>query len=51
MNISNLAQSLIELNTKVWLCDRLGITRVTLDNRLKYGNWKKLEIEKLLKLR
>ena len=50
MNIKNRANKLIELNSKIWLSERLGITRVTLDNRLKNDNWKKLELEKLMKL-
>lgn len=50
MNITNKAKSLILSESKVWLCDKLGISRVTLDNRLINSNWKKLEIEKLIKL-
>jgi len=50
MNITNKAKSLIGIYSKVWLCDNLGISRVTLDNRLDNENWKKLEIERLMKL-
>lgn len=50
MNITNKAKSLINIESKVWLCDKLGLSRVTLDNRLEKENWKKLEVEKLLKL-
>jgi DNA-binding Xre family transcriptional regulator len=32
------------------LAEKLGISRPTLDSRLKNGNWKKLEIEKIIKL-
>jgi DNA-binding NtrC family response regulator len=34
--------------TKTELADMLGITRVTLDTRLKKGNWKKGERHLLL---
>jgi len=32
------------------LAEKLGISRPTLNTRLEKKNWKKLEIEKLLKL-
>jgi DNA-binding Xre family transcriptional regulator len=32
------------------LAAKLGISRPTLDSRLKNGKWKKLEIEKIMKL-
>jgi DNA-binding Xre family transcriptional regulator len=32
------------------LAEKLGISRPTLDSRLKNGTWKKLEIEKINKL-
>lgn len=32
------------------LAEKLGISRPTLDTRLEKNNWKKLELEKLLKL-
>jgi DNA-binding Xre family transcriptional regulator len=32
------------------LAEKLGISRPTLDSRLKKGTWKKLEIEKINKL-
>jgi DNA-binding Xre family transcriptional regulator len=32
------------------LAEKLGISRPTLDSRLKNGKWKKLEIEKIMKL-
>ena len=50
MNVDNKARQLILLNSKIWLAGKLGITRVTLDNRLVNYNWKKLEIEKLISL-
>lgn len=39
---------LLKVNTKTWLADKLGITRVTLDNRLTKGNWKKSETQMIL---
>ena len=50
MNITNKAIMLTHQYSKVWLADKLGITRATLDTRLASDNWKKLEIEKLIKL-
>jgi len=50
MNITIKAKQLIELNSKVWLSDKLGITRATLDSRLKNDTWKKLEISKIINL-
>jgi len=44
MNITDKAKALILLNSKVWLSDKLGITRVTLDSRLKNHKWKESEI-------
>lgn len=44
------AEALIALNSKTWLAQKLGITRVTLDTRLKEDNWKKSEIQMLLNL-
>jgi hypothetical protein len=43
INITDKAKQLIELNSKVWLAERLGISRVTLDTRLELDNWKKAE--------
>lgn len=50
LNATNKAKSLILIESKTWLSNKLGITRATLDARLKSMNWKKLEEEKLLKL-
>ena len=50
MNITDKANQLISLNSKKWLSDQLGISRMTLDNRLINHNWKKLETERLIKL-
>jgi hypothetical protein len=50
MNVTAKAKSLIIVHSKVWLCDKLGISRVALDSKLKFENWKKLEIEKIMKL-
>jgi len=49
-DITNKAKQLIELNSKTWLADQLGITRVTLDTRLNLGNWKRSEIQTILML-
>lgn len=35
--------------TKIYICDELGISRPTLDTRLKLNNWKKSE-KALIKL-
>lgn len=50
MNITDKANQLIQLNSKTWLSDKLGISRVTLDNRLIKNNWKKSEIQLILLL-
>ena len=50
MNITDKAVRLIQTHSKVWLSEKLGITRATLDSRLVSENWRKLEIEKLIKL-
>lgn len=50
MNITDKAKQLIELESKVWLADKLGISRVTLDSRLEKCNWKNSEIHMLLSL-
>jgi len=48
ISITNQAKSLIEKESKVWLADKLGISRVTLDKRLSKGNWKKSEMQMVL---
>lgn len=45
------AENLINLHSKIWLADQLGITRPTLDQRLINGKWKKSEIQTLLILK
>jgi len=50
MNITSKAESLITLNSKKWLAEKLGINRVTLDTRLKESNWKKSEIQFIITL-
>ena len=50
MNITIKAKQLIYINSKVWLSEKLGITRATLDNRLEKNNWKKTEIQTILLL-
>ena len=49
MKITNLIRAKIENEeiTKMWLSDFIGISRVTLDTRLKKGNWKKGELSLL----
>lgn len=47
-NINGKVNDLLNINTKTWLADKLGITRVTLDIRLLKGNWKKSEIQMIL---
>ena len=42
------ALELIEAHSKTWLCEKLDISRPTLDTRLKKDNWKKPEIQMLL---
>lgn len=44
MNITDKAKALILINSKVWLSNKLGITRATLDSRLKNHKWKESEI-------
>jgi len=43
-------ENLLLKYTKVELCEKLGISRPTLDARIFKGKWKKLEIEKINKL-
>ncbi len=43
--ITKIALKLITLESKVWLSEKLDISRVTLDNRLELDNWKKPEIQ------
>ena len=47
MYITDIAKKLISLNSKMWLSEKLGISRVTLDTRLEQDNWKKTEIQVL----
>ena len=44
MNITDKVKALILIHSKVWLSKKLGISRVTLDNRMKDHNWKESEI-------
>lgn len=46
--INGRVEDLLKVNTKTWLAEKLGITRVTLDNRLSKGNWKKSETQMIL---
>jgi hypothetical protein len=48
--MNNIAYKLIGINSKTWLCEKLGITRPTLDTRLKLDNWKKSEKALLIQL-
>ena len=44
MNTTDKAKQLILFHNKTWLSDKLGISRVTLDKRLIFNNWKLTEI-------
>ena len=44
MNITDKAKALILINSKIWLTEKLGISRGTLDLRLTKHNWKESEI-------
>ena len=46
--MDKIAYRLIGQQSKLWLADKLGISRPTLDTRLSTGNWKKSEIQMLL---
>jgi hypothetical protein len=48
--MKQIALKLIQINSKIWLSDRLGISRVTLDTRLEKDNWKKSEKAVLIQL-
>lgn len=48
--MKKIADKLIQINSKIWLAEKLGISRVTLDTRLEKDNWKKGEIIILLQL-
>ncbi len=48
--MERLVYRLIGQNSKSWLADKLGISRPTLDLRLKSGKWKRSEIQMLLLL-
>jgi len=50
MNITLKAETLINSYSKKWLCEKLGVARVTLDKRLKKNDWKKTEIQMLITL-
>jgi len=43
INATYKAIDLIKENSKAWLCHKLGISRPTLDIRLKKATWKKGE--------
>ena len=51
MNIIEQADILISENSKEWFCEKLGISRPTLNTRLKHDNWKKSEIQMILLLK
>jgi len=48
MNITKKVLELIELNSKSWLSEKLGISRVTLDTRIELDNWKNSEIQMII---
>ncbi len=47
MNVTDIAKRLVLQNSKTWLSEKLGISRVTLDTRLEQNNWKKTEAQVL----
>lgn len=49
-DMKRIAEKLIQLNSKIWLAEKIGISRVTLDTRLEKDNWKRSEIALLLQL-
>lgn len=52
MGITSLIQAKIDSEeiTKTWLSEFIGVSRVTLDTRLKKSNWKKGELSLLKKV-
>lgn len=48
--MKNKAEILIQKHSKSWLAEQLCLTRPTLDSRLEKDNWKKIEVEKILRL-
>jgi len=48
--MKKIAERLISIHSKTWLCEKLGITRPTLDSRLKTDRWKKSEKALLIQL-
>jgi|LGOV01.1.fsa_nt_gb hypothetical protein len=45
------AIELIDKHSKVWLAEKLDISRPTLDKRLLIDNWKKPEMQLILMLK
>jgi hypothetical protein len=41
--MNKIALKLIAIHSKFWRCEKLGITRPTLDTRLKNDKWKRSE--------
>ena len=50
MKITDRADLLIINESKEWLCSKLGISRPTLNTRLKNDNWKRSEIQMIITL-
>ena len=48
MSLEQIVLILIGRHSKTWLCEKLGISRPTLDKRLSYGNWKNSEKQMLI---
>jgi hypothetical protein len=48
--MKKIALKLIEFQSKIWLAEKLGISRVTLDTRIEKDNWKKGEMTILIQL-
>ena len=45
--VTKQAELIINENSKIWFSAEIGMTRPTLDIRLKNDKWGKLEIEKI----
>ena len=50
LNISNTVNSYIQKHSKTKLADKLGLTRPTLNNRLKNGLWTTGEIKIIISI-
>lgn len=41
---------LVGLHSRKWLAEKMGINPITIDKRIKYGDWKLAEISRLNEL-